>query len=78
MDCACYRCTKAAVEAEPREDGFGGQDLRMMGMFLCETCGNKRCPHAADHRLACTNSNAPGQHGSLYADVSPPKDLGHE
>lgn len=35
-------------------------------MYLCETCGNKRCPHATDHRNACTNSNEPGQHGSSY------------
>jgi hypothetical protein len=42
-------------------------DLRMVRMFLCPQCGNKRCPHAADHRLACTNSNETGQKGSLYA-----------
>ena len=35
-------------------------------MILCATCGNKRCPHATDHRLACTNSNEPGQPGSSY------------
>lgn len=35
-------------------------------MILCETCGNKRCPHASDHRLACTGSNESGQIGSIY------------
>lgn len=35
-------------------------------MFLCPSCGNKRCPKATDHRLACTNSNEPGQKGSIY------------
>jgi len=35
-------------------------------MFLCPTCGNKRCPKATDHTLACTNSNEPGQPGSDY------------
>jgi hypothetical protein len=35
-------------------------------MILCATCGNKRCPHATDHRNACTNSNEPGQVGSSY------------
>jgi hypothetical protein len=35
-------------------------------MFLCPTCGNKRCPKATDHRLACTNSNEPNQEGSDY------------
>jgi hypothetical protein len=34
--------------------------------FACEICGNKRCPHHSDHRLACTNSNEPGQSGSIY------------
>lgn len=38
----------------------------MLRMFLCGICGNKRCPHAADHRLDCTGSNEPGQRGSLY------------
>jgi hypothetical protein len=35
-------------------------------MLLCPTCGNKRCPHASDHELDCTNSNEPGQPGSVY------------
>lgn len=35
-------------------------------MFLCPTCGNKRCPKASDHRQACTASNAPGQAGSRF------------
>lgn len=34
--------------------------------IVCPTCGNKRCPKATDHELACTNSNAPGQAGSAY------------
>lgn len=35
-------------------------------MILCPICGNKRCPHANDHRNACTGSNEPGQVGSRY------------
>ena len=35
-------------------------------MIVCEFCGNKRCPHANDHRNACTRSNEPGQKGSAY------------
>lgn len=35
-------------------------------MILCPTCGNKRCPKATDHDLDCTNSNEPGQPGSIY------------
>ena len=33
---------------------------------VCPECGNKRCPHANDHRNACTGSNEPGQAGSAY------------
>lgn len=33
---------------------------------VCPDCGNKRCPHANDHRHACTGSNEPGQEGSAY------------
>lgn len=35
-------------------------------MITCKTCGNKRCPKASDHTLECTNSNDPGQAGSIY------------
>ena len=35
-------------------------------MILCNKCGNKRCPRASDHSLECTNSNEPGQPGSIY------------
>lgn len=40
--------------------------MQNMRMILCPTCGNKRCPHANDHRNACTGSNEPGQPGSAY------------
>lgn len=36
-------------------------------MILCDKCGNKRCPHATDENYDCTNSNEPGQEGSIYA-----------
>ena len=42
-------------------------DMRFGGMILCSLCGNKRCPHATDHRHECTGSNEPGQPGSSYA-----------
>ena len=31
-----------------------GQPVALMRMFLCRTCGNKRCPGADDHRLRCS------------------------
>ena len=55
--CDCETC---------RPNAFG--DMRMI---VCAICGNKRCPHAADHRNACTGSNEPGQAGSSWAVVKP-------
>ncbi|MFT2166399.1 hypothetical protein ACMV58_21735 [Citrobacter freundii] len=37
-----------------------------MRFVVCPDCGNKRCPHANDHRNSCTGSNEPGQEGSAY------------
>ena len=51
-ECGCYAC-----------DGSPPMRSRM---YTCDTCGNKRCPHATDHRHACTGSNEPGQDGSAY------------
>lgn len=56
--CHCQAC-------EPQGNGFDTP----MRMILCAICGNKRCPHAADHRNACTNSNEPGQKGSSWESV---------
>lgn len=43
--------------------------LGSMRMILCSACGNKRCPHATDHRYSCTKSNDIGQFGSAYRHV---------
>jgi len=40
-------------------------------MIVCAVCGNKRCPHANDHRNDCTGSNVPGQKGSGWERVEP-------
>ncbi|HIC8898354.1 hypothetical protein LWT81_16575 [Enterobacter hormaechei] len=40
--------------------------LTDMRFVVCPDCGNKRCPHANDHRNSCTGSNEPGQEGSAY------------
>ena len=37
-----------------------------MPFIVCSICGNKRCPRATDHQLTCSNSNEPGQIGSIY------------
>lgn len=53
--CHCHKCRPISCE-----------DPSSMFMRLCPLCGNKRCPKASDHELACTNSNEPGQPGSIY------------
>jgi DNA-directed RNA polymerase subunit RPC12/RpoP len=58
----CYRCW------DERTQGDGIMErMTSRRMFLCPTCGNKRCPKASDHRLACSGSNRTGQKGSIYA-----------
>lgn len=59
-DCYCYNCNK---DYTPEGDLFPYVTSRMI---VCPICGNKRCPHATDHNLECTNSNKPGQPGSRY------------
>jgi hypothetical protein len=52
--CGCHRC-------------INERGQMAMHMVVCPTCGNKRCPKASDHNLACTDSNESGQAGSAYA-----------
>lgn len=59
-DCYCYNCNKDYKETNSTFPGV------MTQMIVCPTCSFKRCPHATDHNLACTNSNEPGQTGSRY------------
>lgn len=51
-DCWCRTCRPITLT-----------DMRFV---VCPDCGNKRCPHANDHRNSCTGSNEPGQEGSAY------------
>lgn len=51
-DCWCRACRPITLT-----------DMRFV---VCPDCGNKRCPHANDHRNGCTGSNEPGQEGSAY------------
>jgi hypothetical protein len=61
-ECFCHRC----VEERERDIPLTQRPLRMI---VCEHCGNKRCPHASDHRHACTGSNEPDQPGSIFGGV---------
>ena len=51
-ECSCRTCRPVTIS-----------DMRFV---VCPECGNKRCPHANDHRNACTGSNEQGQEGSAY------------
>lgn len=69
--CNCRRCLEERKEmltyaTEGALISMPGSNPGFYGMVLCPTCGNKRCPHATDHENACTNSNEPGQPGSIY------------
>ena len=55
----CLTCARGLSAAN-------GLPFVLTRMFLCPTCGNKRCPKATNHELACTGSNEPGQPGSDY------------
>jgi hypothetical protein len=57
-NCWCWMCN--------RERTVHGIPYSMTRMILCPQCGNKRCPHASDHRESCTGSNDPEQQGSRY------------
>lgn len=61
-ECVCHRCIEENNVRLPNSPF----KVNMCFMILCPICGNKRCPHASDHRLACTNSNDVGQKGSIY------------
>lgn len=54
----CHHCR--------RSFGVCAWDARFQRMLLCPDCGNKRCPKASDHRLACTGSNDMDQPGSIF------------
>lgn len=60
--CECRQCIREADKGLPF---FESREA--CRMILCVKCGNKRCPHANDHRNECTGSNDPGQPGSAYA-----------
>ena len=67
QECPCNACHNERLAANPSDDPLASLIARARrGMVLCPTCGNKRCPHANDHRHACTGSNLPGQPGSAY------------
>jgi len=63
-ECECHKCSDTKVMNKLSVHSLFNLVATMM--VLCGECGNKRCPKASDHSLACTHSNAPGQSGSVY------------
>jgi hypothetical protein len=61
-ECICHKCIEEK-NIKLKDSPFL---LNSSIMILCPICGNKRCPHASDHDLACTASNDSGQPGSIY------------
>jgi hypothetical protein len=79
----CFACgdwgkkrEPAAVEPAGPCGCFGCLPRPVRHFVVCQTCGNKRCPHAAHHDNACTNSNEPDQPGSRYASAGTGKQGG--
>lgn len=58
--CGCITCDARRRAALPFPECL------VTHLIVCPLCGNKRCPRATDHNLACTGSNDPGQSGSVY------------
>lgn len=70
MNCGkCIRCMDEGWKpGDPADNGIAAiVKPSRRRMVVCVACGCKRCPHATDHNFACTESNAPGQPGSVYA-----------
>lgn len=70
-ECDCHTCNEArGHKLASLKLGDNGYALihptGVYHMVVCSICGNKRCPKATNHILECTNSNEPGQEGSVY------------
>jgi hypothetical protein len=64
--CWCRKCLDEYDNSLPKIEGEYHLPQTSRMMVLCQICGCKRCPHATDHNLKCTESNDPGQEGSVY------------
>ena len=57
---ACYECLNRPEQ--------GLENPVLFTFIVCIKCGNKRCPHATNHKFECSNSNEPNQPGSRYQE----------
>jgi hypothetical protein len=63
-DCEnCHKC----LQGKTVKSGQFTLAVTNTRMILCPICGCKRCPKASNCALECTDSNKPGQTGSVYA-----------
>lgn len=70
--CRTPKCGRLKQDAQPKyccHSCFHKTGGFLDRMIVCPECGNKRCPKATDHELPCTNSNEPGQAGSIYGGM---------
>ena len=69
-DCNSCAYEKLVAQTDPNDPlailGLSASGGFMGHPSMYSRCGNKRCPCAAHHDNECTNSNEPGQAGSLY------------
>ena len=61
--CLCLSCTDTI-----RKDTALTLDFYRYFRYVCEKCGNKRCPHHLNHIFKCTNSNELNQEGVIDVD----------
>ncbi len=61
--CTCWSCYYNRLDKPYLTAIMDGDPIVLF--IICQKCGNKRCPHAGDHRYLCTNSNEPDQVGVL-------------
>ncbi len=71
-DFASWHFLEQTWEKNPNGCGCHACNPKAAWFVVCDICGNKRCPHATDHTLECTNSNAPGQKGSKWENHKTP------
>jgi hypothetical protein len=55
--CECWKCAEDRALSALAAGDYGQYAREICVFRVCEHCGNKRCPHVQDHRLACTHSN---------------------
>jgi hypothetical protein len=56
-DADCARCGHRLAEILVEEGKLTWAQSLQQPMWLCEKCGNKRCPKASWHGYKCTGSN---------------------